>query len=376
MSVRLAGAEVHRQHLVEEAVREAGGEVQRRDRAASCSARARAVAPRGRRPRRRWGKGAGTGCGNEKGAPARRRAEYERPRTAGYVGRCRTRRPRSPRWSSFPCCSPACSSACSRSPTAALLRRLRERHPPRSGRSSRARAGRAAPFAGGRRVARFLRAGQHYTVNDADLAAAGQLRVVTWRAARGGRAAGDRGLPTFREKVAVAGSSARRDETAPRTSAGGLCLPAHSPSLLVRGVRRGLCAARGADAAALPAKLRGAFRTCRESREPLYEPRVCDRGRRGRRGGRRRRRRGRRVSRLAGLRRSRRAAPAAAPRLPSPRGWWRGAWGPCAPCACTGRTRWGPAAPPPPACRPGGRPRRSSEAWVSRVAVESRRSPR
>src|SRR5688500_18168617 len=53
-----------------------------------------------------------------------------------------------------------------------LVRGLRERHPALWSRL-------------GGRVGPFLRAGGHYELNDADLAAAGRLHGVTWRAAGG-----------------------------------------------------------------------------------------------------------------------------------------------------------------------------------------------
>jgi len=53
-----------------------------------------------------------------------------------------------------------------------LVRGLRERHPALWSRL-------------GARVGPFLRAGGHYELNDADLAAAGRLHLVTWRAAVG-----------------------------------------------------------------------------------------------------------------------------------------------------------------------------------------------
>ena len=65
----------------------------------------------------------------------------------------------------------------------ALVRGLRERHPALWAELAGA-SGRATPFTpGGRRLARFLRAGRHYSLNDADLAAAGRLYLVTGRVA-------------------------------------------------------------------------------------------------------------------------------------------------------------------------------------------------
>lgn len=65
----------------------------------------------------------------------------------------------------------------------ALVRGLRERHPALWAELAGA-SGRGAPFTpGGRRLARFLRAGRHYAVNDADLAAAARLYLVTGRVA-------------------------------------------------------------------------------------------------------------------------------------------------------------------------------------------------
>jgi hypothetical protein len=63
----------------------------------------------------------------------------------------------------------------------ALLRGLRDRHP-----SLWDELGRPAPLGpptprSGRRLGAFLRSGRYYTVNDADLAAAARLYVVTRR---------------------------------------------------------------------------------------------------------------------------------------------------------------------------------------------------
>lgn len=67
----------------------------------------------------------------------------------------------------------------------ALVRGLRERHPVVWATLGGPGQGAAPRTPGARRVARFVRAGGHFSLNDADLAAAGRLHLVTSRAAAG-----------------------------------------------------------------------------------------------------------------------------------------------------------------------------------------------
>jgi hypothetical protein len=64
-----------------------------------------------------------------------------------------------------------------------LLRMLRDRHPDVWEELARPGWPEWPWSASARRVAAFLRAGRHYALNDADLAAAGRLCLVTGRAA-------------------------------------------------------------------------------------------------------------------------------------------------------------------------------------------------